>query len=100
MIQQAENNYLAPRIISASVKTHPLVVLLGAIGGYSVGGILGAFLAAPVIGTSRVLGEYIYKKLAEVQVAPEVATPGEAPAAEGEPGSEQMVADEEEDELS
>lgn len=100
MIQQAENNYLAPRIISASVKTHPLVVLLGAIGGYSVGGILGAFLAAPVIGTSRVLGEYFYKKLTEVQLAPEATTPSEAPAAEGEAASKQIVADEEEDELS
>ncbi len=72
MIQQVENNFLAPRIMAASVKLHPLVVLVGAIGGYSIGGILGAFLAAPVIGTSRVVGEYVYGKLVEVEHIPEV----------------------------
>lgn len=75
LIQQVENNFLAPRIIGGSVKIHPLVVLLGAIGGYAVGGILGAFLAAPVLGTSKILGEYIYRKLVETEVPhePEVA---------------------------
>jgi predicted PurR-regulated permease PerM len=37
LIQQVENNWLAPRILGGSVKIHPLVVLLGAIGGYAVG---------------------------------------------------------------
>lgn len=79
MIQQVENNLLTPRIIGASVKIHPLLVLVGAIGGYSIGGILGAFLAAPVIGTSRILGEYIYRKLVEVEPAPEVPKAVEKP---------------------
>lgn len=87
MIQQVENNFLAPRIIGGSLKIHPLVVLVGAIGGYAVGGILGAFLAAPVIGTSRILGEYTYRKLVEEEVPyePEVAEPpGEGDEAESE----------------
>jgi len=71
LIQQVENNFLAPRILGGSVKIHPLVVLVGAIGGYAVGGIVGAFLAAPVIGTFKVLGEYLYRKLAEAEVPPE-----------------------------
>lgn len=77
LIQQVENNFLAPRIIGGSVKLHPLVVLVGAIGGYAVGGIVGAFLAAPVIGTLKILGLYIYRKLVEVQAPVElpVATP-------------------------
>jgi predicted PurR-regulated permease PerM len=73
LIQQVENNSLAPRIIGRSVKIHPLVVLMGAIGGYAVGGIVGAFLAAPVIGTLRVLGQYLYRKLTEME------TPAQAP---------------------
>jgi predicted PurR-regulated permease PerM len=36
LIQQVENNFLAPRIIGSSVKIHPLVALVGAIAGYSV----------------------------------------------------------------
>ncbi len=99
MIQQAENNLLAPRIIGASVKLHPLVVLVGAIGGYSIGGILGAFLAAPVIGTSRILGEYIYKKLVEVEHIPEVPKAAEMSAEGIEPLTEEVVATEQDDEL-
>jgi predicted PurR-regulated permease PerM len=99
MIQQVENNLLAPRIIGASVKLHPLVVLVGAIGGYSIGGILGAFLAAPVIGTSRILGEYIYKKLVELEHIPEVPKAAEMSAEGTEPLTEEVVATEQDDEL-
>lgn len=70
VIQQVENNFLAPRILGQSVKIHPLVVLVGAIGGYAVGGIVGAFLATPVIGTFRILGQYLYFKLAEMDKPP------------------------------
>jgi predicted PurR-regulated permease PerM len=70
MIQQVENNFLAPRILGRSVRLHPVVILMGAIGGYAIGGIVGAFLAAPVIGTFKILGQYLYRKLTE----------GEAPA--------------------
>lgn len=65
LIQQIENNFLAPRILGRSVRLHPVVVLVGAIGGYAVGGIVGAFLAAPVIGTLKILGQYLYRKLTE-----------------------------------
>ena len=77
VIQQVENNFLAPRIIGGSVKLHPLVVLVGAIGGYALGGIVGAFLAAPVIGTFKILGQYLYHKLIEVEAPVELppATP-------------------------
>jgi predicted PurR-regulated permease PerM len=70
-IQQVENNFLAPRILGGSVQLHPVVVLVGAIGGYAVGGIVGAFLAAPVIGTSKILGQYLYRKLTEQPPPPE-----------------------------
>ena len=72
LVQQVENNLLAPRILGGSVKIHPLVVLIGAIGGYAIAGILGAFLAAPVIGTFRILMGYVYRKLIEVEAAPEL----------------------------
>jgi predicted PurR-regulated permease PerM len=82
LIQQVENSFLAPRIIGGSVRIHPLVVLMGAIGGYAVGGIVGAFLAAPVIGTLRVLGQYLYRKLTEVEAPAEL--PGETAPSERE----------------
>ncbi len=100
MIQQVENNFLAPRIMGASVKLHPLVVLVGVIGGYSIGGILGAFLASPVIGTSRILGEYIYSKLVEVERVAEVPTVAETPTERAHPLPEQSIAAEQGDESS
>jgi len=82
LIQQVENNFLAPRIIGGSVRIHPLIVMMGAIAGYAVGGIVGAFLAAPVIGTLKVLGQYTYRKLTEVE------TPAELPVETGPPEGE------------
>ncbi|MFQ6000182.1 MAG: AI-2E family transporter, partial [Anaerolineae bacterium] len=43
VIQQVENNFLVPRIIGRSVNLHPVVVIVGTIGGAMVGGILGIF---------------------------------------------------------
>lgn len=61
-IQQVENNFLVPRIIGRSVNLHPVVVIVGTIVGAMVGGILGIFLAAPVLGSARILGGYLYRK--------------------------------------
>ncbi len=80
LIQQLENNFLVPRIIGRSVNLHPLVILFGVLIGASLGGILGIFLAAPVIATLRVFGSYTYRKLfdLEVEVAEVVtSTPGQ-----------------------
>jgi predicted PurR-regulated permease PerM len=95
LVQQVENNFLAPRILGGSVKIHPLVVLVGAIGGYAVGGIVGAFLAAPVIGTFKILGSYLYRKLTEVEAEP--AEVAEATTTETAPEVGEAVAEERED---
>jgi len=63
IIQQLENNILVPRVIGDSVNLHPVVVICGVVVGFSLGNILGAFLAAPVIASLRVIGGYIHAKL-------------------------------------
>ncbi|MBX3002079.1 MAG: AI-2E family transporter [Caldilineaceae bacterium] len=63
VIQQLENQLLVPRIIGTSVNLHPIVVLCGVVVGASVAGILGAFLAAPIVATLRVVGSYVHAKL-------------------------------------
>ena len=68
VIQQVENNVLVPRIIGGSVHLHPVVVLIGVLAGASVAGVLGIFLAAPVIASVRVLGRYAYEKLVDVPI--------------------------------
>jgi predicted PurR-regulated permease PerM len=64
VIQQLENNILVPRIIGARVKLPAAVVLAGALAGASLAGIIGILLAPPIIGSLRVLGSWLYFKVA------------------------------------
>lgn len=66
LIQQVENNFLVPRIIGGSVQLHPMVVIVGALAGARLAGVLGIFLAAPVLATLRVLLGYVYRKLLDL----------------------------------
>ncbi|MFZ1752809.1 MAG: AI-2E family transporter [Caldilineaceae bacterium] len=67
VIQQLENQLLVPRIIGTSVNLHPIIVLCGVVVGASIGGILGALLAAPAIASLRVIVRYLYAKLLDQQ---------------------------------
>jgi predicted PurR-regulated permease PerM len=67
VIQQLENNVLVPRIIGRSLNLHPLVIIIGAIAGASLAGVLGMFLAAPMLASLRIVGKYIYCKLLDVE---------------------------------
>lgn len=87
VIQQLENNILVPRIIGRSLNLHPLVVIVGAIAGASLAGILGVFLAAPTLASLRVVGNYVYCKLLDQDPFPEPAAsplPMQEEEAEGE----------------
>jgi predicted PurR-regulated permease PerM len=76
VIQQLENNILVPRIIGRSLNLHPLVVIIGAIAGASLAGVLGMFLAAPILASLRILGEYVHCKLLDLEpFGPSVCRP-------------------------
>ena len=63
VIQQTENAYLVPRIMSRRLLLHPVVVFIGVLAGGLLFGALGVLLAAPMIGTLRVVLIYVYAKL-------------------------------------
>jgi predicted PurR-regulated permease PerM len=63
VIQQVENNVLVPRIIGHSLNLHPLIVLIAALAGGILGGVLGILLAAPFVATLRIWLGYIYRKI-------------------------------------
>jgi len=65
LIQQIENNFLVPRIMGQSLNLHPLFVLVGVVVGASFAGVLGAFLAAPVLASLKVLGLYAHAKITD-----------------------------------
>lgn len=55
--QQLENSFIQPMIDSRTVQISPLTVLISAILGISVGGILGALVAIPVAGCAQILAK-------------------------------------------
>jgi predicted PurR-regulated permease PerM len=65
VIQQIENNFLVPRIMGHSLNLHPLLVLIGVVVGAGFAGILGAFLAAPILASLKVLGLYAHAKIVD-----------------------------------
>jgi HAD superfamily hydrolase (TIGR01509 family) len=77
MIQSLENTLLVPRIMGSTLNLHPLIIILGVLGGAALGGTLGTFggilgvlLAAPVLATLRHFIRYIYHKLADLDPFP------------------------------
>ncbi|WP_158501915.1 AI-2E family transporter [Vitiosangium sp. GDMCC 1.1324] len=53
--QQFENHVLAPVIYKHTVKLNPLVTLLGILLFAELAGVLGAFLAVPIVGTCQIV---------------------------------------------
>jgi predicted PurR-regulated permease PerM len=74
LVQLLENQYVVPRILGDAVELPPLVVLLAVLIGGSVGGILGALIAVPVVGTLKEIVGYLYGKIIE---APDMEAPPE-----------------------
>ena len=66
LIQQTENHLIVPNILGSSVNLPPIIILFGAFAGASLAGVLGIFLAPPVLATARLIGEYVMKKLFEL----------------------------------
>lgn len=78
MIQQLENAYLVPRIMGRRLQLHPVVVFIGVLAGGLVAGTIGVLLAAPIVGTFRVIIRYIYAKLLDQDPFPvKLVEPGE-----------------------
>ena len=83
IFEQVDVNYLIPRVVGRRMNLHPLVVILGIIGGAVFGGVLGVALAAPTIATFRILGRYIYANLADLDPFPgDVSEPLPEPSPE------------------
>ena len=74
VVQQIENNILVPRIVGGALDLHPLIVLIGVLMGASIAGILGAVLAAPILASLKLVGQYIWRKLFDLPPFPESET--------------------------
>lgn len=71
IIQQIENTLLVPRIVGKALNLHPLLVMVSVIMGASIAGLLGAILAAPIVASVRILGEYAWHKMLDLPPFPD-----------------------------
>ena len=53
---------LSPRLLSAGMELHPLVVIFGVLAGGTIAGIAGSFLSVPVLATLRIVYRQLQKK--------------------------------------
>ncbi len=58
IVQQIEGNVLQPLIVGNAVSLHPLVVALTVAAGLILGGLVGAFLAVPIVGSVASIGQF------------------------------------------
>ena len=78
-VQQIEGNVLQPFILERAVKLHALVTVWAVAAGLVLGGLLGAFLAVPLIALAVNVGSF-YRWRAEGGTPPDTTAPGEAKA--------------------
>lgn len=75
IMQQIIWNILAPKIIGDAVSVPLPFIIVGLFVGASVGGILGAFLISPILGTLKVILMYTLHKLADEDPYPQQPNP-------------------------
>lgn len=67
VVQQVDNNLLAPKIVGNSVGLHAVFTMLAILIGGNVGGLLGMLLAVPIAASCRVLFNNWYENYMEKQ---------------------------------
>ncbi len=90
-VQQVENAFLVPRIMGRRMQLPPVVVFVGVLAGGMIAGVLGILLAAPVLGTFRVLLKYVYAKLLDQEPFPDQERAQEQVAREFYPGEIDVI---------
>jgi len=84
VLRIVQDYVIYPKIVGHGIKIHPLVVVIAILCGAEIGGLIGVFLAVPVVGLMMVgYNHYLaYKGIQRLEVAPDtnVEPAGEAEA--------------------
>jgi predicted PurR-regulated permease PerM len=70
VVDQVLDNIVSPRILGRSIGVHPAGVLIAALIGFSLLGIVGVILAAPGLASLTMLGGYIGRKMLDLDPWP------------------------------
>jgi len=83
LIQQIDNLWLRPQLLGRQLHLHPGVVFVALVGALMLSGFLGALVVVPLLGTVKVAGRYLHRKLLGQPPWP-AADQGPTPAGEEE----------------
>ena len=67
IVQQGDNNFLAPKIVGNSVGLHPVFTMMAILIGGNIGGLFGMLLAVPIVASIRVLFNMWYEKYITIE---------------------------------
>ena len=94
LLQQLDNLWLRPRVLGRQLHLHPALVFVALVAGLTIGGLLGALVAVPLIATVRVVAKYLHRTFV-VQASSSTEAPVVQPAATEGPASSETAADSE-----
>lgn len=81
-IDQVFDNIVSPRIMADALRVHPAAVLVAAIISASLLGVLGVVVAAPMLATLQLFGQYMLRKMLDLNPwPPQEARPPSPPRA-------------------
>ncbi|MEW5939173.1 MAG: AI-2E family transporter, partial [Chloroflexota bacterium] len=79
-IDQIFDNIVSPRVMADALRVHPAAVLVAAIISASLLGVLGVVIAAPMLATLQLFGQYTFRKMLDLDPWPEPPRPLQAAA--------------------
>jgi predicted PurR-regulated permease PerM len=82
IVQQLEGNVLQPILVGRTLDLHPAVVILAVTAGGTLSGIVGAFLAVPVVAVVAVAIRYARQQMAEIESGSRTVTAASAASAD------------------
>lgn len=87
VVQQVEGNVLQPLLMGRTLQLHAALVILAVTAGSSLAGIVGAFLAVPVLAVATTVVRYARRQFQEAEPAVTPAPGRPAPASPGLAGA-------------
>jgi predicted PurR-regulated permease PerM len=76
LVQQVENHYLTPRVMSRSVGLNPILIIVVLFIGFAVGGVIGALISVPIAGTIVILLRHLVIEPRKAESKPQVVDGG------------------------
>ena len=90
IIDQIFDNLISPRIMAQALRVHPAAVLVAALVAANLIGLLGVVIAAPILATLKLFGQYTVRKMLDMDPWPE---PEELPPDQPKPSIPKRLRD-------